>query len=343
MTSIPSNLARVPDVLASDIMAAALKRTQRSLLDTQIQLATGRLVNRPSDDPLATSIISVMDDVIERRDQRLRNLAHADAVLNNIDAALADATDLVIEAKGIASSQIGVGSDTETRRNQAAVIDSLLSEMVAISNRQFQQIHFFGGSATAAAPMSGLLSGYRYLGQGAGLETDLGLAGVAITLSAEQAFGALSSRVEGNFDLDPAIVATTRLSDLNGALGLGVTPGEIAVDVGGTDITVDLSTAHIVQDVIDLMESAIQAIDAGFAMTIDVSGDGFAIAPSAGTDVTITDLTGGSTAADLGLAGVFLGGATTAGGDVDARITPATLITSLSGLTLPMGSIRIEN
>jgi flagellar hook-associated protein 3 FlgL len=343
MTSIPSNLARVPDILASDIMAAALKRTQRSLLDTQIQLATGRIVNRPSDDPLATSIISVMDDVIERRDQRLRNLSHAEAVLNSVDAALADATDLVIEAKGIASSQIGVGSDADTRRNQAAVIDSLLSEMVAIANRQFQQIHFFGGSSTGRAPVSGLLSGYRYLGQGEGMGTDLGLAGVAITLSGEQAFGALSSRVEGNFDLDPAIVATTRLSDLNGARGLGVTLGEVAVDVGGTDVSVDLSTAHTVQDVIDLMEAAIQPIDAGFTMSIDVSGDGFALSPSAGTDVTVTDLTAGSTAADLGLDGLFPGGATTAGGDVDARITSATLVTSLGGLTLPLGTIRIEN
>ena len=126
MSSIPSSLARVPNGLASQIVLQALQRTQTSLLTTQIQLATGRRVNHASDDPLATSVVSVLDDVVERREQWLRNLSHADAVLNNVDAALADATDLFIDAKGIASSQVGVGSDTETRRNQAAVIASLL-------------------------------------------------------------------------------------------------------------------------------------------------------------------------------------------------------------------------
>ena len=117
MSSIPSNLARVPNGLASKIVLQALQRTQISILTTQIQLATGQRVNHASDDPLATGIISVLDDVIERRDQWLRNLSHAEAVLNNVDAALADATDLVIEAKGIASSQVGIGSDTETRKS----------------------------------------------------------------------------------------------------------------------------------------------------------------------------------------------------------------------------------
>jgi flagellar hook-associated protein 3 FlgL len=138
MTNIPSNLARVSNTLSAQIMLDALQRTQRGLLDTEIQLATGQRVNRASDDALATSLISVLDDVVERRDQWLRNLSHADAVLNNVDAAVADATDLLIEAKGIASSQIGVGSDEETRRAQGAVIDSMVNQLIAVANRQFQ-------------------------------------------------------------------------------------------------------------------------------------------------------------------------------------------------------------
>ena len=166
MTNIPANLARVPNALSAQIVLDALQRTQRSILDTQIQLATGQRVNRASDDALATSLISVLDDVVERRDQWLRNLSHADAVLNNVEAALADASDLIIEAKSIASSQIGMGSDDETRRNQAAVIDSMVNELFAIANRQFQQIHLFGGDATASPPMMELLGGLRYGGQG---------------------------------------------------------------------------------------------------------------------------------------------------------------------------------
>jgi flagellar hook-associated protein 3 FlgL len=344
MTNIPSNLVRVPNALSAQIILEALQRTQRSVLDTQIQLATGQRVNRASDDALATSLISVLDDVVERRDQWLRNLSHADAVLNNVDAALADASDLMIEAQGIASSQIGVGSDEETRRNQAAVVNSMVNELFTIANRQFQQVHLFGGNATADAPMLELLGGIRYQGAGGGLSTDLGLHGpLAITLSGEQAFGALSSRVEGHVDLDPAMVGDTRLTDLNGARGLGVTPGEINVDVGGTDVTVDLSEANTVQNVIDLMESAIQAVDPAFTMALAPAGDAFTLTPGAGVPLVITDLTGGTTAADLGLAGTFPGGAATACADIDPKLTEQTPVTCLNGVAAPLGMIRIEN
>ena len=345
MTSIPTNLARVPNLLAAQILLDSLQRTQRSILDTQIQLATGQRVNRASDDPLATGIISVLDDVVERRDQFLRNLAHSEAVLNNIDAALADGSDLLLEAKSIASSQIGVGSDEEIRANQAAVIDSLLMEMVAISNRQFQEIRLFGGNATAVPPMVELLGGYQYQGQGEGLATDLGLTNdIRITMSGEKAFGALSTRVEGNFDLDPAMVATTRLEDLNGNRGLGITLGVINVDVAGTPLTVDLTTAHTVQDVIGLIETEIQDnVDPGFMMAISPAGNSFNLTPSLTFPVTITDLTGGTTAADLGLDGFYPDAATTASRDVDPKLTTQTAVMSLTGVTMPLGTIRLEN
>ena len=66
---------------------------------------------RPSDDAVAGSTIAVLDDILERREQRLRNLSHAEGLLNNIDAALADGTDLMIEAKGIKPyTTFGVGA-----------------------------------------------------------------------------------------------------------------------------------------------------------------------------------------------------------------------------------------
>src|SRR6185503_9060007 len=166
--------------------------------------------------------------------------------------------DMMLEAKSIGLSQIGVGSDAQTRSNQAKVIDSMLNEMVRIGNRSYQDIFLFGGTRSAGEPFEGLLGGYQYRGQGDGLVTDLGLAhSFAITTKGSDAFGALSARVEGLNDLDPGMVAATRLSDLNGARGFGVGLGSINVDVGGTDITVDLTSAHTVGDVASLLQTAI--------------------------------------------------------------------------------------
>ena len=343
MSSIPSNLARVPNLLVSQIVQSSLTRTQRDILQLQIQLSSGKRVNRASDDPVAASSISVLDDLIERRDQRLRNLSHSDSVLGNVDAALGDASEMLLEAKGIGSSQIGVGSDSETRKNQAQVIDAMLNQLVGIANRQFQDLYFFGGDETALPPMVELLGRLQYQGVGDGMTTDLGPAGpIPITLSGEEAFGALSARVEGAVDLDPIMTGNTRLQDLDGARGLGVSLGSINADVNGVNVTIDLSNAHTVSDVISTIQTAIQTEDPGATVAISASGNAFEIVPSGGVTVTISDLTGENTAADLGIAQVF-DGVTIDGSDIDPRITDLTLVTSLTGVTLPLGTIRVIN
>ena len=343
MSSIPSNLARVPNALVSQIVQSSLTRTQRDILQLQIQLSSGKAVNRASDDPVAASSISVLDDLIERRDQRLRNLSHSDSVLGNVDAALGDASEMLLEAKGIGSSQIGVGSDSETRKNQAQVIDSMINQLIGIANRQFQDLYFFGGDETAVPPMVELLGMLQYQGQGNGMVTDLGSAGpIPITMSGEEAFGALSARVKGAVDLDPIMTGNTRLQDLNGARGLGVSLGAVNADVNGVDVTIDLTDAHTVADAINTIQTAIQIEDAGATVAISAAGDAFEIVPSGGVTVTISDLTGASTAADLGIAQVF-DGVTIDGSDVDPRLTDLTLVSSFAGVTLPLGTIRVIN
>lgn len=343
MTSIPSNLARVPNMLSSQIMLGSLNATNQRLLNAQIQLTTGKLINRPSDNAISSSTISVLDDILERREQRVRNLTHAESVLNTSDAALAEATDLLQEARSIGLSQIGVGSDETTRANQARVIDAMLTEMSRIGNRQFQDMYLFGGNATSNPPFVELLGSFRYQGQGVGMFTDTGLARpVPITTGGSEAFGALSARVEGNRDLDPVMVTDTRLTDLNGARGLGLSLGSINVDVGGTDLTVDLSTAHTAGDIANLLQTAIQTVDAAATVSIDGgTGNRFAIAGNT-VAITISDIAAPGTAADLGLTGTYaIGGGT--GLDVDPVLTENTLLSSLGGVTVPLGTIRLSN
>lgn len=345
MSAIPSNLARVSNQLASQIMLSSLQKTGQSLLHSQLQLASGKSLLRPSDDAKGASTVSVLDSIIERREQRMRNITHGESVLNTIDAALADGLDITMEAKSIGLSQLGVGSDAATRETQAVVIESMIREMVSIANRKYQQVHLFGGAATGSAPMQGLLGGWRYTGTSDGLYTDLGLAlAVPITLSASKAFGAVSARVEGERDLDPALTLQTRLADLRGARGLGVSTGEITVDVGGTALSVDLSDAHTVQDVLDTLQEAIATVDPGAVVEIDpASQNALAITPSAGVTITISDLSADSIAADLGLNQTFPPGVTTAGGDLDPKLTELTPLSVLTGVDYPLGTIRLSN
>jgi flagellin-like hook-associated protein FlgL len=154
----------------------------------------------------------------------------------------------------------------------------------------------------------------------------------------------MSARVEGFVDLDPNLTATTRLADLNGARGLQVVKGTIAVTVNSVETLVDLRDAETVGDVIVRLNAAIQATDPGASVSIDaVDGQRLAITPSAGVTVAIADKDTGVTAADLGLVGTYLGGVTTSSGDLDPRLTELTPLASLPTLTLPLGTLRIRN
>jgi flagellar hook-associated protein 3 FlgL len=345
MGAIPANLARVPNALASRIALGGIQKTNRDLLLLQVQLAAGKSFTRPSENAIGASTVSVLDDMIERREQRTRNLSQAEATLNALDSSLGDVADLLQEARGIGLSQIGVGSDAATRRNQATVIDSMINSLLSAANRDLRGVHYFGGDEHAVEPFTTLLDGIRYNGSGAGMRADLGLASdIRVTMGGEQAFGALSGRIEGERDLDPSMTASTRLADLRGANGRGVKAGAIEIDVSGTLMQVDLSTADSIGDVISTIEAAIQTVDPGASVSVDFStGDRISIAPSAGVNVVIRDSNSSTTAGDLGLSGSYPGGASTAGRDLDPRITELTRLDSLSGVSVPLGQIMIRS
>ncbi len=328
MSSISSVLGRVPNLLSSQTVLSSINRSNSQLLELQIKLSSGREVNRPSENPVFASTISVLDDLLERRDQRLRNLSEASSLLGSVDSAMAEMSDLLLQAKSVGLSQIGVGSDTETRRNQALVIDSILDGMQSLGNRQHRGMFLFSGSAVGTQPFSGNLGGIQYAGSGDGMITDLGLgSSTPVTIAGDRVFGALSARIEGDRDLDPDATAETLLSDLEGARGLGVRPGPITVE-----------------DVRSTLEAAIQTIDSGATVDLDpASGDRFRITGSAGTSINIADPEESTAAADLGLAGTFVGGAPALGGDLQPRLSWNTSIEALDGVSFPLGTIRIEN
>ena len=90
MSAIPANLARVPNLLASRIALGGIQATNRELLLMQVRLASGKQFSRPSENAIGASTVAVLEDAIERREQRMRNLGQADATVNALDSALAD-------------------------------------------------------------------------------------------------------------------------------------------------------------------------------------------------------------------------------------------------------------
>jgi flagellar hook-associated protein 3 FlgL len=349
MSGIRHVYARTTPLLLSNQLYSKLRQTQSEMLQRQKEITTGKTVIRPSDEPARVSGIQFLNQQLAARAQHERNIEHALSVLNNTDAAIADATSLLREATAIASSQIGIGSDTTTRATQAEVIAAQIEALIDIGNRQFNQVSLFGGKAGAAANgviFDEFLGGVRYRGAADNLLADVGgLKYEPFTSNGLDAFGALSSRVKSIVNLQPLPTADTRLADIGGALGEGVRKGVVVVSVNGTPTSVDLNTADTLGDVMTRINAAIDTVAPGGA-AITLAGEGFVLTDDGATSVTISEVGNGKTAGDLGIRITSSPAPGTAGTPVAPRLTPTTPLADLgaavdwaSGMSITHGEV----
>ena len=353
MSSIPANLSRVPNLLSSQLLLSSINRTNVDLLTIQQQLSSGKRVTRYSDDPIAAGSIGVLQQRLAHGVQIRQNLSLAQNNLDFADSSLGDATNLVHQAKDIASGQIGVTSTTQTRNTEAVVIDGMLSSLYQLANRQTNGLYVFGGSTATTPPVVEAHGGYRYVGRGTGLLAQLGSASdVPITIGGDNAIGASSARLRGTADLNPALTGATRLADLSGGRSLGISKGTVQFSFnGGPTATVDLSHADTVLDVQNALTSAIRQYETDNSVTIlggggvTISGGAISINVVGGAPnppLTFSDIGTGKSAADLGLSQSTFTASTPNGKDLNPKLNLLTPISALTGVTTPLGTVRFR-
>lgn len=350
MSLFSSSITRAPNAIYSQTVLSSLTRNNLALARVQEQLATGNRVNRGSDDPVAASAISVLDGLLARDGQRLLNLGHAAAVNGGLDDALGEVTDLVRSAQSIASSQIGVQSDSTTRAQQAQVVDSLIRQLLQVSNRRVAGLSLFGGDTPSVTPVTELYGGFRYNGRGTGLLTDLGTGDrIPITIGGDNAIGETSARQKSTVDLNPALTPLTRADELRGARGLGIAPGSITFTAnGGPAATIDLTGVQSVAEIIDRVTGAIRQYEAANSTTVltaagvTISGGSLRFNVAAGGTLSFTEVANGTTGADLGLTAAAFTPASTLAGDLNPRLTLATPLSAVPSLPSPLGSVVVR-
>lgn len=353
MSSISTGLARVPNLLMSQLSLANLNRTNLALFDTYNQISTGKQVSRVSDDPVRAAAISALNDRLSRSDQAQRNLSNASSNLGVLDSTLTEATTLAQEARSIAQAQLSITSSPDERRGQAQIVDQMIRSLLNISQRQGPSGYLLGGSITSREPITDFLGGYKYQGDGPGLVTDTAAAGnVPITLAANNALGAMSARVRGSVDLNPSLSSTTRLGEIPGARGLGISLGVVEFSVnGGSRVQVDLTGSDGISDITTRLQNALRQYETDNGVTalgplgVSTSSGSVTFDMAAGATLQFFDVATNSTAADLGLAtsaGLTFSTAQSAGVDLNPRLSWDTPIGALAGANGPLGAIRVK-
>lgn len=330
MNVVPLPIARVPMMLQSSLMLGALQTGQIGLLKTQSQISTGQRLTRSADDPAATVGIMRLKRQLDDNAQYKSNLQFAQGFLSAADNATGGLTDLITQGQSIASSQIGVATTPAERQAQATVVDSLISRALAIGNTRYQNMSIFGGQNLTQDAFSFVNGGYKYNGStiGQGILTPDGST-LEYTVNGNQVFGGLSSQVVGYKDLTPALTSGTQLADVSGARLKGVTVAPISIADGATTLTVDLSRATTIGDVVTQINAALSS--AGLTSSVSLAGKSIVLNAGATSNLSISDIGSGTAAADLGIAASAAAGTAVAGAALKSRITDLTPIAALAG------------
>lgn len=344
------NMTRISNNMQTASILESLRRNTLSLYTEQNRVASGNRFTAPSEDPVNATKAVQLTEVLERQEQMLANIRHADSFLSVTDSAIGEVNDLLTEAYSIASEMVNTTSSDDERTSMAELINGMIDELVAVGNRRYNGVQLFGGQQTTTTPFTQSTGGVEYRGDTGSLTTNVDYGqDVTYNLNGSELFGMLSSQVSGCVDLNPAVTAETRLSDLKGAAGAGVTSGLIRVSTTTppSSFTVDLTGAETVGDAVDFINAAAAKVGltvgagAEFNAAINAANTGIDITLGGGT-ITVADVGQGVTARDLGLTTTAAAGVT--GGDLQPKLTTTTPISSLfGGAGATLGSISIQN
>lgn len=325
------NVARVSSTLQTDVLLASLRRNTLTLFNEQNRLSVGRQYIVPSDNPRVAARALNLTEVLDQQDQLLTNIRHGASMLDATDVAMAEVSGLIIDAQAVASQNVGSLTTADERRAAAEVVAAIREQLVAVGNRMFEGRYLFAGRDTNTAPFVPSAEGITYVGDTGNIfaRTDFDELS-PINLPGNVLFGAISSEVQGQAILAPRLTPDARLEDLRGARQQGITRGsfEIIEEGRAGRVTVDISTADTIGDVVELINAAAQQAGAGF--TANLTDAGLTITPG-GADIVVRDIATGVTAADLGIVTTTPTSSEILGADLGAMISRTTLVADLAG------------
>lgn len=123
----------------------------------QNELATGKILNAPSDDPVGITFSMRYRNEIAGNEQYQENLQTAVSFLQNVDASLNQATSLIQRARELTVQALNDTNDKSSRSAIALEIDQLLDEFVNVANTSFNGKYIFSGQTVDIKPYDKLV------------------------------------------------------------------------------------------------------------------------------------------------------------------------------------------
>jgi flagellar hook-associated protein 3 FlgL len=155
---------RIATAYAQQLAVDGISERQAKLIEAQQQLASGKRVSKPSDDPMAAAQAEKLRSREARIEAEQRAATHARQMLSSADGALGDATELLQVARETLLAASNATATAQDRAMQAEQLRQIRGQLLAVANRgDGTGGYVFGGQGALAAPVDP--SGTAYLAQ----------------------------------------------------------------------------------------------------------------------------------------------------------------------------------
>ncbi|MGP8258693.1 MAG: flagellar hook-associated protein FlgL [Acidobacteriaceae bacterium] len=183
-------------------MLAAIQQSEVSLNTALQQVATGKSVNQPSDNPAAAS--EMVQNTIETADvdQYTQNVSSVLSTVQTADSALSSVVTSLTQAVSLGTEGANGTSSAANRQEIATQVQGILSSVVSQANTSYQGAYLFGGTASTTTPYTADASspsGYTYNGNNDVNSVQVGdQLSVQVNLPGSQIFSNSSANVLGS-------------------------------------------------------------------------------------------------------------------------------------------------
>ena len=151
----------LPDLLA------ALEQSQQQINTDLQQIASGRSINVPADNPAAAAVLIQNAGQTSEADQFLRSIGSVQGEMQNADSTLSSVITTLQRAISLGVQGANGTLNSADRAALATEVQGIQTQLVSLANLSYQGTYVFSGTASQTTPYvldSSSSSGVRYAG-----------------------------------------------------------------------------------------------------------------------------------------------------------------------------------
>lgn len=203
---------RIPDTGSSSRTIARINVQRSRLSVLEERLATGKRINRPSDDPNGAEMVLNLKTSVKQLEQFQRNAQAVNLKLTSADDALGNYVTTLDRVKTLISRGLSEVSTPQTKEAVAVELEAIRNSLMSLANTKSGDEYVFGGTRQNAPPfdpMTAAPAGSSSVPQFVQIEP--GATPIAAGVTAETVFADSTSTVFA--DLTTAIAALRGTGD----------------------------------------------------------------------------------------------------------------------------------